>query len=88
MSNKAKREAGNGSIQIRTLEDLIKLNLETINGVVNETIDNRKASLIFTGSRTVTSSMKLGIEALKLGLKSIGGIGMKDATLLEELKKE
>jgi len=61
-------------IRIRSLEDLIDLNLSTLEDVVAGTIDNRKASLIFTGSRTVSSALKLGIEAMKLGLREIAGI--------------
>ena len=65
-------------VQIRTLEDLVNLNLDTLNGVVNETMDNKKAGLIFTGSRTVCVTLKLGIEAMKLGLRTVGGVAMGD----------
>lgn len=52
----------------------MNLNLNTLEKVVAGEIDNRKAQLIFTGSRTVTSTLKLGIEAMKLGVKKIGGV--------------
>lgn len=62
------------SIKIDSLESLIQLNLKTLEEVVSGTIDNRKAALIFTGSRTVTSELKVGIEAMKLGMTSISGV--------------
>lgn len=61
---------------IKTLEDLINLNLSTLEDVINEDIDNKKAALIFTGSRTVTSSLKLGLESMKLGIRNISGISV------------
>jgi hypothetical protein len=63
-------------VKIGSLEDLINLNLNTLGDVINNTIDNKKAALIFTGSRTVTSALKLGIEAMKLGLGNIAGLPM------------
>lgn len=59
---------------IKSLEDLINLNLRTLEGVVDGDVDNKKAALIFTGSRTVTASLKLGLESIKLGMKSISGM--------------
>jgi len=69
-----KSNNGRKDIQLRTLEDLIGLNLKTLEGVVNETMDNKKAALIFTGSRTVTGTLKLGLEAMKLGMGSVAGV--------------
>lgn len=69
-------------VKLETLEDLINLNLNTLKNVVSGDIDHRKAALIFTGSRTVTSSLKLGIEAMKLGLKDISGVGVGNSTKL------
>ena len=59
---------------INSLEDLINVNLRTLENVVNETDDNRKAAVIFTGSRTITGILKLGLEATKAGLVQIGGV--------------
>ena len=61
-------------VSVRSLEDLINLNLQTLEDVVSGEVDNKKAALIFTGSRTVTSSLKLGIEAMKLGHKTVAGM--------------
>lgn len=71
-------------VQVRTLEDLVELNLGTLNGVINETIDNKKAGLIFTGSRTVCVALKLGIEAMKLGLRQVGGVEIGDGSRVAE----
>jgi len=67
-------------VPVRTLEDLVELNLGTLNGVISETIDNKKAGLIFTGSRTVCVALKLGIEAMRLGLRQVGGMQMGDGS--------
>ena len=73
-SNKNRDKESAAADRINSLEDLVRLNLNTLQGVIDETIDNKKAALIFTGSRTVTGSLKLGIEALKLGMNRIGGV--------------
>lgn len=68
----------NKGVSIKSLNDLVALNLETLGQVVTGDIDNRKAQLIFTGSRTITSSLKVGIEAMKLGLAKVSGIPIGD----------
>lgn len=77
-----------GKIKINTLEDLIRLNLDTLEDVVSESIDNRKAALIFTGSRTVASSFKLGLEAVKLGIRQVSGMGLGATSKLLQPKKD
>jgi hypothetical protein len=67
---------GNGINSVRNLEDLIRLNISTLEGIVNEDMDHKKAALIFTGSRTITGALKLGLEAMKLGMKQVGGVDM------------
>ena len=62
---------------ITSFADLINLNLETLEQVVSGDIDNKKAALIFTGSRTVTGTLKLGLEARKLGMKDVAGINVE-----------
>jgi len=74
-------------IRIKTLEDLLNLNLNTLEEVVNGQIDNRKAALIFTGSRTVTSSLKVGLEAMKLGLVKVAGMPVGNTAQLIEKSK-
>lgn len=59
---------------IRTLQDLIDLNLRTLTDVANEQVDHKKAALVFTGSRTVTGALKVGLEAMKLGVTLIDGV--------------
>ena len=81
MEKKSKR------ISVRTLEDLINLNLTTLEDVVSGEIDTKKAGLIFTGSRTVTQSLKLGIEAMKLGMGKIAGMPLGDPKKLIDGKK-
>jgi len=82
MQKSEKNELGKSSSSIKkirgikSLNDLVRLNLETLEGVENETEDFKKAALIFTGSRTVTGALKIGIEAMKLGIKNIGGVGV------------
>lgn len=71
-------------VHVRTLEDLVELNLSTLNGVIDEEIDNKKAGLIFTGSRTVCVALKLGIEAMKLGLRQVGGVEIGDGSRVIE----
>ena len=73
-------ENGNGvsKVSVRTLEELITLNLSTLEDVVSGEIDNKKAALIFTGSRTVIGSLKLGLEAMKLGMTRISGVPIGD----------
>jgi hypothetical protein len=56
------------------------LNLSTLENVINEKVDNKKAALIFTGSRTVTGSLKLGLEAMKLGMSRVAGVSIGDMT--------
>lgn len=84
----AQNRSNNGKkiteIKIRTLEELISLNLNTLEQVVTNEIDNKKAALIFTGSRTVTSALKLGVEAMKLGMNKIAGMPTGDAKKLSE----
>ena len=63
-------------VEIKTLADLVNLNLTTLSSVVNAQVDYKQAALIFTGSRTVTATLKLGIEASKLGLVQIAGMNM------------
>ncbi len=72
--------------KIETLNDLITLNLDVLSDVNDGRIDHRKASLIFTGSRTVTAGLKVGIDAMRLGLKDVGG--MKVEKIAVEQKKE
>ena len=79
---------GQEAVRIKTLEDLITLNLKTLEQVVDGIIDNRRAQLIFTGSRTVSSTLKLGIEAMKLGLGKIAGLPVGDSDKLLEQKGE
>ena len=69
-----------GKVRIESLEDLINLNLRTLENVVNDQIDNRKAGLIFTGSRTVAASFKLGVEAVKLGMSQVAGLNVGRST--------
>ena len=69
---------------IKSLEDLINLNLRTLEDVIGGDIDNKKAALIFTGSRTVTSSLKLGLESMKLGLKNVGGLSIGNLPVLDK----
>ena len=66
-------------VRISSLEDLINLNLRTLEDVVNGDIDNRKAALMFTGSRTVAGSLKLALEAVKLGMGRLAGIDIGDS---------
>ena len=76
MAKKSQERAadGNGKFRIKTLSDLIGLNIATLEDVVNSDTDLKKAALIFTGSRTITASLKLGLEAMKLGMKSVSGV--------------
>lgn len=69
-------------VQLDTLSDLIQLNKETLKGVVEGTIDNRKAALIFTGSRTITGQLKLAIEAVRLGIAILSGVPMGETKKL------
>ncbi len=87
--NKQNPSKENGKVEIKSLEDLICLNLNTLEDVVGGGIDNRKAAMIFTGSRTVTTALKLGIEAMKLGMAQIAGmpVGDEGAKLLTSLRK-
>ena len=64
--------------RIDSLEALINLNLRTLEQVIDNSIDNKKAALIFTGSRTVTSTLKVGLEAMKLGLAEVSGVSVSD----------
>lgn len=66
-------------IRIKSLEDLIRLNLDTLESVVIGEIDNRKAQLIFTGSRTISSTFKLGLEAIKIGMKNVAGLPVRSS---------
>ncbi len=61
-------------VEIRSLEDLVLVNISTLQGAFSGKLDNRRATVIFNGSRTITGIMKLGLEAKKLGLSEIGGI--------------
>jgi hypothetical protein len=72
-------------VHIKTLTDLVNLNLETLEDVVSGETDNRKAAVIFTGSRTITGALKLGLEAAKLGVVDVGGIVMTDLKQLPEV---
>lgn len=74
---------GSRNVAINNLNDLIRLNLDTLEDVMSGSIDNKKAALIFTGSRTVSSSLKLGLEAMKLGITEIGGVGVSTPTPLK-----
>lgn len=69
-----KTDSREETIRINTLEDLIRLELDTLEGVINETTDNKKAALLFTGARTVTATLKLGLEARKLGMGHVAGV--------------
>ena len=72
-------------VHIKTLTDLVNLNLETLEDVVSGETDNRKAAVIFTGSRTITGALKLGLEAAKLEIVDVGGIVMTDLKQLPEV---
>ena len=61
---------------VNSLGDLINLNLRTLESVNDGLIDNRKAALIFTGSRTVTAGLKVGVEAMRLGMSNVAGLPM------------
>ena len=78
MSKNAKK-----MIEINSLEALIETNLRTLEGVANETIDNRRASVIFAGSRTVTGALKLGLEAMRLGMNSVAGFKIGKQKLIK-----
>lgn len=80
MAAKTENNQKTGQIRIKSLEDLINLNLSTLEKVINGGIDNRKAGLIFTGSRTVATAFKLGLEAMKLGMKQVAGMPVKRIT--------
>jgi hypothetical protein len=67
---------GGEKIAINNLNDLVRLNLNTLEDVMAGDIDNKKAAIVFTGSRTVTAALKLGLEAMKLGIVEVGGVGM------------
>jgi len=79
-------ETKDTKVKINTLEDLIRLNLNTLEDVISEEIDNRKAALIFTGSRTVAAAFKLGLEAVKLGLKQVSGMGVGNSVQISAPK--
>ncbi len=76
------------AVRIKTLKDLVDLNIRTLEEVVSGETDNRKAAVIFTGSRTVTGALKLGLEAMKLGIPEVGGLGMVDVPELPGPKKK
>lgn len=78
-----KSKAPDQKVEINNLNDLVRLNLNTLEDVVNGDGDLKRAQLIFTGSRTITGAMKVGIEAMKLGFKQIGGIDVGDVKKLE-----
>ena len=61
---------------LNTLNDLINLNLSTLEQVIEGTVDYKSAALIFTGSRTAISGLKLGVEVIKLGINKIGDVEM------------
>lgn len=68
--------------KLESLRDLLFLNLRTLENVRDGEINNKKAALIFTGSRTVTGVLKLGVEASKLGLSMIGGVDVNSGVKL------
>ena len=72
----SKKDGNGDKLALNTLDDLIRLNLSTLEDVVNGDIDNKTAALIFTGSRTAIGGLKLGVEVMKLGIKKVGGIGL------------
>lgn len=76
---------GERKVEIKTLTDLVNLNLTTLEEVVSGETDNRKAGVIFTGSRTITGALKLGLEAAKLGIVDVGGIVMTDLKQIPDL---
>ena len=61
---------------LHTLNALINLNLSTLEQVIEGTVDYKSAALIFTGSRTAISGLKLGVEVIKLGINKIGDVKM------------
>ena len=82
-------ENGRENTDLKSLDSLLNLGIDTLRKVRDDKINNKKASLIFTGTNTVNNSIKIGIEANKLGIAVIGGIdlhsnsrliGEKDAT--------
>jgi len=56
--------------------------LDTLQKVRDGNINHKKAAIIFTGSRTVTGVLKLGMEASKLGLSMIGGVDVNSGAKL------
>lgn len=79
-----KKKGTESMVRIESLEDLIQGTLRTLEGVMNDTIDNRKASVIFAGARTATGELKMGLEAMRLGLKDVGGVKMGSFKKIEE----
>ena len=73
-NDKTKKANKVKTTQIRSLADLVRENITALEGVIDGRMDNRKAAVIFTGSRTITGALKLGLEAAKLGLPQIGGV--------------
>lgn len=74
---KKSNEVRENGFEISSFSDLVNLNLKTLEKVVSGDIDNKKAALIFTGSRTVTGTLKLGLEARKLGMKDVAGVNVE-----------
>lgn len=66
------------------MDDLVSLNLRTLEDVMNGDIDNKTASLVFTGSRTAIGGLKLGVEVMKLGIQKVGGVTMPSTKNLLE----
>lgn len=81
-------QACNGKYKINNLSDLIALEISTLEGVVNEETDLKKASVIFTGARTVTASLKVGLEAMKLGMKRVSGVDIEGMAKITEGHQE
>lgn len=70
------KKDNNNDLKIKSLEELAHLNLETLIQVRDQKTNGKRATLIFTGSRTVTGVLKLGVEASKLGLSQVAGVDM------------
>jgi len=91
MTNTTKTEGNElekASNKISGIRQLVDLNLKALQGVDAGTMDNRKAVVIFMGTRTVTGALKLALEAKKAGIAEVAGVEMlrpeKDLRSIED----
>lgn len=76
------KEDGGKTTPLKSLGDILEMNLTTLEQVRDGKINHKKAALLFTGTRTAVGVLKLGIEASKMGLSMVGGLNVNDKNRL------